>query len=139
MSGIFAERRATRNGIVVPMDVVLEKTDNKPAKDQSGTIGFSRQKAAACKWKFIMYEKAKYTSLLREWCFIDDIEEYSLHLTSSQSITEDDARCRRCIRRIMEDVKEGFNPFAIGETIAINIAKMSHVYEECREFLIAVG
>ena len=80
MSGIFAERRATRNGIVVPMDVVLDKADNKPAKEQSGIIGFSRQKAAVCNWKFIMYGKAKYTSHLREWCFIDDIEEYSLHL-----------------------------------------------------------
>ena len=39
------------------MDQALEKQYNKPAKGQSGIIGFSRRKEAVCKWNIIKQEK----------------------------------------------------------------------------------
>ena len=55
-------------------------------------------------------------------------------MMSTHFITYGDAKC---IRQIMEYVKECFNPFVVGEISAIlNIVTMSHVQAESTDVLL---
>ena len=48
--GDFVVRHSSRKGNAVPMDQVLEKAYNKPAKSSAGIIGFTQRKEVVCKW-----------------------------------------------------------------------------------------
>ena len=89
----FIVKHTNRQGSRVPMDQALEKAYNKPAKSQSGIMGFSRCKEAVCKWNIIKHEKAEYTSFLREWCLMHYEEEFLLHHEFAKSTTETDISC----------------------------------------------
>ena len=53
----FVAEQILRKGSLIPIDIVLEKQCNKPAKEPSGIIGISRQKEAVCKWNLIRHDK----------------------------------------------------------------------------------
>ena len=128
MKGGFVVKHTTRSASAVPMDEALEKAYNKPAKGQSGIIGFSRHKEAVCKWNIIKHEKANYTSFLCHWCSVDDNDEYSLHNEFFKSITEAD---ETCVRQITEYIRERFNPFETEEESGIvNIVTKMQVSTE---------
>ena len=92
---------------------------DKPAKSQSGIIGFSRRKGAVCKWNIIKHERSNYISFLRHWCSVNENDEYSLHHEFSKSITEAD---ETCVSQITEYIRERFNPFSTeGESEIVNI------------------
>jgi len=133
VKGGFVVKHTRRSGSAVPMEQALEKTYNKPAKGQSGIIGFSRRKDAVCKWNIIKHEKANYTSFLRQWCTIDENDEYSLHHEFSKSITEGD---ETCVNQIIEYIEERFNPFETAkESEIVNIVTKTQISAESREFL----
>ena len=102
----MSQRR--RRGSKLPMDQALEKLYNKPAKGQSGIIGFSRRKEAVCKWNIVNHEKYQYTSSLEKVCDIINEDEYSIHHEFSISRTETDVSV---VNQMMDYIKNRGNPF----------------------------
>ena len=89
------------------MDQALEKQYNKPAKGQSGIIGFSRRTEAVCKWDIVKHEKSQYANS-REVCDIINEDEYSIHHEFSMSRTETDVSV---VNQMMDYIKNRGNPF----------------------------
>ena len=90
------------------MDQAMEKAYNKPAKDNSGIVGFSRRKEAVAKWNIIKHEKVKYKSFLHEWCSMDQHDEYSYHHEFSEAALKYD---EECVHQVVTFIQERFNPF----------------------------
>ena len=90
VNGGFMVTQTLRRGSSMPMDQALKKQYNKPAKGPSGVIGFSRKKAAVCKWNLIKHKKYLYTDSFEKICGLKSDDEYSLNHEFSQSITEVD-------------------------------------------------
>ena len=101
MNGEFVVSQSNRRGSNLPMDQALEKQYNKPAKGQSGIIGFSRRKEAVCKWNIVKHEKSQYTSSLEKICGIVDEVFHS----SCQKLTPFAAA------QMMDYIKDRGNPF----------------------------
>ena len=59
LGGGFVVSQTRRRGSNLPMDQALKKQYNKPAKGQSGIIGFSRRKETVCKWNIVKHEKSQ--------------------------------------------------------------------------------
>ena len=68
LQGGFVVRQTLKCGSGVPMDQILEKEYNKPAKGQGGIIGISRRKEAVAQWNIMKHEKSKFPKHLRELC-----------------------------------------------------------------------
>ena len=108
LAGGFVVSQTRRRGSKLPMDQALEKQYNKPAKGQSGIIGFSRRKEAVCKWNIVKHEKSQYTSSLEKVCDIINEDEYSIHHEFSMSRTETDVSA---VNQMMDYIKNRGNPF----------------------------
>ena len=120
MNGDFVVHHIARLGSAVPMDQGLEKAYNKPAKDNSGIIVFSRRKEAVAKWNIIKHEKVKY--------------KYSHHHEFSEAAIKYDDEC---VQQVVTFIQERFNHFEVGEAAAIsNIVTNSQIDQETALFLL---
>ena len=110
----------------MPMDQALEKQYNKPAKGPSGVIGFSRKKAAVCKWNLIKHKKYLYTDSLEKICSLNSDDEYSHH-EFSQSITEVD---KTAVDVMIKYISEHCNPFDAFEILPKNLVTGEQLKKE---------
>lgn len=135
VKGNFVVMHSMKKSSALPMDQALEKEYNKPAKSQSGIIGFTRRKEAVCKWNLIKHEKAKYRGFLYAACQMDDEDEYSLHHEYASSTTLIDQQNNSLL---IEYILQRTNPFerAEGSTELINIATGTKVEVEEVDFLL---
>ena len=67
----FVVHQTLRKESGIPMDHVLEKQYNKPAKGPSGIIGFTKRKQAVCKWNIIKHEKLLFTEGRTNICALE--------------------------------------------------------------------
>ena len=70
-NGGIVVHKTLRKGSGIPMDQALEKQYNKPAKDPSGVIGFTKRKQAVCKWNIIKHEKLLFTEGRTKICALE--------------------------------------------------------------------
>jgi len=108
INGGFIVSQTKRRGSSLPMDQALEKQYNKPAKSSSGIIGYTRRKAAVCKWNLIKHVKSQYTSLLENVCDLTIDDEYAIHHEFSNSRTEEDISS---VQKMVEYISTRGNPF----------------------------
>ena len=66
--GRFVVIQTKRCGSGIPINQVLEKEYNKPAKGPGGVTGFSNRKEAVVQWNLIKHEKAQFTKFLQDLC-----------------------------------------------------------------------
>ena len=134
VNGDFVVRHTLRKGSAVPMDQALEKAYNKPAKSAAGIIGFTRRKAAVCKWNLIKHEKANYRNFLYDICEMGDDDEYNLHYEFSESVTKAD---KTSVVSLMRNITQRTNPFDLDQCGEImNIATGAILEQENKDFLL---
>ena len=109
------------------MDQALEKQYNKPAKGPSSVIGFSRKKAAVCKWNLIKHKKYLYTDSLEKICSLKSDDEYSLHHEFSQPFTEVD---KTVVNVMIKYISEHGNPFDAFKTSPKNLVTGEQLKKE---------
>lgn len=126
VDGDFVVHQTKRRGSGIPMDQALEKQYNKPAKSSSGIIGFSRQKAAVCKWNLIKHEKSQHTALLEKICDLTIEDEYATHHEFSTNRTREDMNS---VEKISSYIKARGNPFMEAQNAPRDIATGKQIDE----------
>ena len=117
-NGGIVVHKTLRKGSGIPMDQALEKQYNKPAKDPSGVIGFTKRKQAVCKWNIIKHEKFLFTKGLAKICALEAEDQYSLHHDFSKCTADSE---RTAVEKMVSYISGRGNPFGISATVPRNI------------------
>ena len=115
------------------MDQALEKHYNKPAKDPSGIIGFTRCKEAVCKWNIIKHEKFVYTQALSKICQLKTEDQYSLHHKFSGTATQE---AREAVAKMIQFIDERGSPFDVSSTEMKNLSSGKQLNPKLVDFRI---